>query len=277
MTGRAFAGKRLETNGISLHVVDEGAGPAVMLLHGFPDSADLWRHQVPALVEAGFRVIAPDLRGFGDSGRPDAVDDYGIFNSVSDVRGIMDTLGIEKAHVVGHDMGAGVAWLLATAEPGRVDRLVAMTVGHPGTFTRATFNQMRSSWYTFFFQFAGTAEELFARDDWRLFREWLATHPEPDAVIEAMSRPGAFTAGLNWYRANVRPEVWGIEIPYPEISAPTLGMWATRDAFLGEEQMVDSVQYCTGEWRYERIDAGHWIQLDRPEELNALLLEFLRG
>jgi pimeloyl-ACP methyl ester carboxylesterase len=275
---RALTGKRIETNGLTLNVVDEGRGPAVVLLHGFPDSADLWRHQMPALVQAGFRVVAPDMRGFGDSDRPPSVDDYVIFNAIADVRGIMDALGIERAHVVGHDYGAVVAWLLAAGEPSRVERLAALSLGHPGTFTRPLISQLKRSWYTFMFQFAGVAENLLSRDEWRLMRDWAAGSPDVERYLEDLSRPGALTAGLNWYRANTPPEIWGIDFPYPEIAAPTLGIWSSRDSLLGEEQMIDSVQYLTGPWRYERFDdVGHWIPIEEPERLNALLLEFLRA
>ncbi len=278
MTSRALPAKRIEANGLVHHVVDAGEGPAVLLLHGFPDSADLWRNQVPVLVEAGYRVVAPDLRGFGDTDRPETVDDYLIFNAVADVRAIAAALGIERAHVVGHDFGAGVAWVTAIANGGFIDKLVAISVGHPAAFTRATLPQLRSSWYTFMFQFAGTAEALLEKDNWAVFRAWMDDHPDPDGVIASMSRPGALTAALGYYRANTRPEMWGADLPFPPVEAPTLGIWGEGDPFLTEEQMLDSVVSVAGSWRYERIpDAGHWIPLRRPAELNALLLEFLRG
>lgn len=278
MTERALAGQRVEVNGLSLFVVDEGAGEPVILLHGFPDSADLWRHQVPALLGGGFRVIAPDLRGFGDSDKPEKIDDYVIFNALADLRALMDALGVERAHVVGHDFGAGIAWLMGSVEPARVNKLAVLSVGHPGAISRPLFKQMQLSWYTFFFQFAGTAEAALAKDDWSLFRAWLASSPDMDRSIEAMSRPGALTAGLSWYRANMRPEIWGTEIPFPEVPVATMGIWSSGDFALTEEQMTDSVQYCSGPWRYERIEgAGHWMQLDKPAEINALLLDFLRG
>ena len=278
MTERALPGKMIEANGLKHFVVDQGDGPPVVLLHGFPDSADMWRNQVPALVDAGFRVIAPDLRGFGDTDMPVGVDNYVIFNAIADVRAIMDSLGIERAHVVGHDFGAGLAWIMATAQPELEDKLVVLTVGHPGTFTRPVFKQMQMSWYSFFFQFEGIAETILERDDWSLLREWLASSPDIERALEWMKRPGALTAGLSWYRANFRPEVWGIEIPYPEVSAPTMGIWPTEDFALSEEQMTDSVQFCSGPWRYERIEgAGHWVMLEKPHEVNALLLDFLKS
>ena len=275
---RALDGQRLEANGLSHYVVDHGEGPVVVLLHGFPDSADLWRHQVPALVDAGYRVIAPDLRGFGDSDKPVGVDNYVMFNAVADVRAILDALGVSRASIVGHDFGAGVAWLFASTEPGLSERLVVVSVGHPGAFTRARFKQMQMSWYSFLFQYEGLAEDLLAKDGWSLFREWLASSPDVDRALEAMADRAALTAGLSWYRANMTPQIWGIDIPFPEIAVPTLGVWGSADFALGEEQMTDSVQFLTGPWRYERFDgAGHWLMLERPEEFNALLLGFLRS
>lgn len=277
MAERAFPGKRVEANGLTFHVVDEGDGPAVVLLHGFPDTADLWRYQVRALVDAGRRVVAPDLRGFGDSDRPGSVDDYFLFNGVADVRGILDALGIERASVVGHDFGAGVAWALAIAEAERVERMVAISVGHPAVFTRPSFDQLRRSWYTFVFQFPGVAEELFSRDDFQLLREWAGRHPDIDASIERFREPGAFTAALSWYRANLRPEIWSVDVPFPAAEVPVLGIWGAQDPYLSEAQVTNSAELVP-DWRYERIEgAGHWIQLDRPDELNALLLDFLKG
>jgi pimeloyl-ACP methyl ester carboxylesterase len=278
MSERAFEGKRIEANGLSHFVVDQGSGPAVVLLHGFPDSADMWRHQIPALVTAGYRVIAPDLRGFGNSDKPVGPDNYVIFNAVADVSGIIDALGIDRARLVGHDFGAGVAWMFTSAEPDRVERLVVVNVGHPGAFTRARYKQMQLSWYSFLFQYEGLAEDLLAKDGWSLFREWLASSPDIERSLAAMADRASLTAGLSWYRANMTPQIWGVDIPFPEIATPTMGVWGSADFALGEEQMTDSVQYLTGSWRYERMDgAGHWLMLERPEAFNALLIDFLKG
>jgi len=278
MIQRTLPGRTIVANGLTHFVVDQGEGPAVVLLHGFPDSADEWRFQVPALVDAGFRAIAPDLRGFGRSDKPVGVDNYVIFNAVADVGAIMSELGVERASVVGHDFGAGVAWMFATAEPARVEKLAVVSVGHPGAFTRATFKQMQLSWYSFLFQNEGVAEDLLAKDGWSLFREWLASSPDIDRSLEAMADRASLTAGLSWYRANMTPQIWGVDIPFPEIAVPTMGIWGSTDFALGEEQMTDSVQYLTGPWRYERIEgAGHWVGLERPDELNALLLDFFRA
>jgi len=269
--------RRMKGDGVTLAVLDEGEGRPVVLLHGFPDSSALWRHQVPALVEAGMRVIAPDLRGFGESDKPEAVEEYAITRSIADVVAVLDALGIEHAHVVGHDWGAGLAWALAAFVPARVERLVAMSVGHPNTLRDRTIEQREKAWYQLLFQFTGVAEELLMRDDWKLFREFSRGDGDLDRYIADLSRPGALTAGLNWYRANAGPQrELESRPPVPAVAAPTLGLWSSGDNYLTEDRMLGSAEHVTGAWRYERIEnASHWMQLDAPERINELLLEFL--
>jgi len=269
--------RRITGDGVTLAVLDEGEGQPVVLLHGFPDSSYLWRRQVPVLVDAGMRVIAPDLRGFGESDRPAAVEDYALTRSVADVVAVLDALEVERAHVVGHDWGAGVAWVLAAVVPERVERLVALSVGHPNTQRERTIEQREKAWYQLLFQFEGVAEDLLMRDDWKLFREFSRGDGDLERHLADLSRPGALTAGLNWYRANARPER---ELEprrrLPAVAAPTLGIWSSGDNYLTEDRMLGSADHVTGPWRYERIEkASHWVQLDAPERVNDLLLEFL--
>jgi pimeloyl-ACP methyl ester carboxylesterase len=268
--------RRIPGDGIELDVLDEGEGAPVLLVHGFPDSAHLWRAQIPALTGAGLRAIAPDMRGFGASDKPEAVDAYGLGRAVADLVAVLEALGIERARVVGHDWGAAVAWLLAAIHPQRVERLVAMSVGHPGARTRSVADREKA-WYQLLFQFEGVAEELLRRDDWALLREWLRDAADTDRYIEDLARPGALTAGLNWYRANLHPaRELEPRPPIPPVAAPTLGLWSSGDHYLNEAPMVRSAEYVTGPWRYERIEgASHWMQLDAPERVNALLVEFL--
>lgn len=269
--------RRIEGDGVTLSVLDEGEGPAVLLLDGFPDSSYVWRKQVPALLGAGLRVIAPDLRGFGESDRPGSVEDYGVVHSVRDAIVILDALGIERARVVGHDFGAAVAWAFAALAPDRVDRLVAMSVGHPNTTRERTIEQREKAWYQLFFQFTDVAEGLLQRDDWTLMREILRDDGDVDRYLADLARPGALTAALNWYRANLSPQRELEGGPsLPAVAAPTLGMWSSEDNYLTEIRMIRSAEHVTGPWRYERIEgASHWLQLDRPDEVNALLVDFL--
>ena len=258
-------------------MLDEGTGPPVLLLHGFPDSSHVWRHQIPALVGAGFRAIAPDLRGFGESDRPDRVDDYRMRQIVTDVVCLLDGLGIERARVVGHDFGAAVAWVLAAGLPERVERLVAMSVGNPNTHRARSIEQRQRSWYMLLFQFNEVAEQLVTRDDWKLFREFLDGAGDVERYLRDLSRPGALTAALNWYRANLAPDLeLKPESPLPPIALPTLGLWSSGDCYLTEDRMLASAEHVAGPWRYVRVEeASHWMQLDAPEQINELLLEFL--
>jgi pimeloyl-ACP methyl ester carboxylesterase len=272
---------RIGVDNIELEVqveepADRPEAPAVLLLHGWPDSHRLWRHQVPALTAGGFRTIAPDLRGFGASDRPEDVAAYGLANILGDIVGVLDHLRIERAHVVGHDWGAAVAWALAALLPDRVDRLVALSVGHPAAFRAAGLAQHEKSWYMLLFQFEGIAERWLSDDDYANFRSW-SRHPDADAVISELSRPGALTASLNWYRANLPPSALvepALEVP--PVTRPTMGLWSKDDMALIEDNVTGSAAHVTGEWRYERIDgAGHWIPLEAADELTGLLLDFL--
>ncbi len=271
---------RIATNGIALNVVDTGSGPAILLLHGFPDSAALWRHQIPALIDAGYRVIAPDLRGFGESDRPEGVANYAMPTLVGDVLGVLDALGVAHAAVVGHDWGAALGWAMAALATDRVDRLAALSVGHPSGYLTDAIRQRELSWYMLFFQFVDVAEEALARDDWALLRSWLREASDLERYLADLGRPGALTAALNWYRANVTPEAFGRPnpLPLPPAGCPVLGLWSSGDHFCGEAQMLTSHQRVRGSWRYERIEgASHWIPLDAPGQLSELLIEFLRS
>ena len=268
--------RRVAADGVTLAVLDEGEGPPVVLLHGFPDSSRLWRGQIPVLVDAGLRVIAPDLRGFGESDKSEGVDAYRVRHSVADVVAILDQLGIERARVVGHDWGAGVAWALAAFVPARVDRLVVMSVGHPNALREPTVEQREKGWYQLLFQFPAS-EELVRRDDWKLFREVLRGEGDVERYVADLARPGALTAALNWYRANASPaQELERTRPFPTVAAPTMGLWSSGDHYLTEDGMLRSAAHVTGPWRYERIEgASHWLQLDAPDQVNKLLLDFL--
>jgi pimeloyl-ACP methyl ester carboxylesterase len=267
---------RVEVNGVGIEFEVTGDGRPVVLLHGFPDSGRLWRHQVPALVGAGFRVIVPDLRGYGASDKPTDVDAYAIPFIAGDVLGVFDHLGIERAHIVGHDWGAALAWAIASLVPDRVDHLVALSVGHPAAFRAAGFEQNEKSWYMLLFQFEGIAEQWLSADDWANMRAW-SRHPDASDVIAELEKSASLTPALAWYRANVPPAaLFGPGLELPPVQAPTMGIWSSGDFALLESQMKGSSTHVAGPWRYEQIDGpGHWMQLEQPEAVNALLLDFL--
>lgn len=274
--------------GVRLNVALAGdpAGPAVLLLHGFPDSWQLWRHQIAALAGRGYRVVAPDLRGFGRSDRPSATEAYAQQHLLGDITGILDAEGVERCAVVGHDWGAVLAWRLAREAPERVAHLTAVSVGHPAAGRAAGIAQLRRSWYVLWFLFPGAAERVLPADDWRFFREWgwagtaPGSDPDLDRQVADLGRPGALTAGLNWYRANNDPARIGARPPGgpppPRIACPVLGVWSSEDPFLTEEQMTGSARHVDGPWRYERFDGvDHWVPVHAADRLSALLLDAL--
>lgn len=277
MNGATFSYRSVENNGVNLAVVDEGEGSPVVLLHGFPDSARMWRHQIPALVAAGHRVIAPDLRGFGRSDKPADVDSYGLRHAVHDLVAVTQALGVPRAHIVGHDWGAAVAWMYACLLPRRVDHLAVLSVGHPNMFLEPSLEQREKSWYMLLFQFPEVAEALLRRNSWRLFRQLHGTSPDYSQYLLDFSRPAALTAGLNWYRANRAPVLeLAPRVEIPPVLAPTLAIWSTEDTAIAEATMTGSARFVQGPWRYERVEgAGHWIALDAPDRVTELLLGFL--
>lgn len=271
---------RIDVNGTGIEVDDQGAGDgngeAVLLIHGWPDTHALWDHQVAALRAAGYRTIAPDVRGFGASDKPEGVEHYAIPFLYTDLVGVLDHLGVERVHVVGHDWGAAIAWVFGILASDRVRSLTALSVGHPAAFSRAGMAQREKSWYMLLFQFVDVAEQWLMRDGWQNFRDW-SHHPAADEVAARLANPSDLTATLNLYRANVPPEALvGAPFDAPPITVPVMGVWSDRDFALNETQMVDSAQYVSGPWRYETIaGVDHWMTLEAPERVTALLLDFL--
>jgi pimeloyl-ACP methyl ester carboxylesterase len=274
--------RTVEIEGELFPVIDTGTGPPVLLLHGFPDSRFLWRAQVAALVAAGYRAIAPDLRGFGDAPRPTDVRSYRRPFLIADVLGILDALHVTRTHLVGHDWGAALTWRLAGSYAERFDRVVALSVGAPASPGWNTVEQREKSWYFDFFLKTGLAEKELTADNWKLFREWSRGQGDQERYLRDLARPGALTAGLNWYRAaysSPAPDEESLPQlpPWKRIRNPVLGVWSDRDPFLLEPQMALSAGTVDGPWRYERVaDAGHWMMLDQPDEINRLLIDFLR-
>jgi pimeloyl-ACP methyl ester carboxylesterase len=194
---------------------------------------------------------------------------------VGDVSALLDGLGVGAAHVVGHDWGAAVAWLTATLCPDRVRTLTVISVPHP--LAPPTVRQYEMAWYQLFFQFYGVAEATIQHDDWAWLRTFSRGDGDLGQAIADLSRPGALTASLNWYRANLAPRMPGPAPQLPPVTAPTLAIWSTRDHYLDGERMQKSAAFVQGPWRYEEIaGASHWVPLDAPEKLNELLLEWLR-
>ncbi len=265
---------RLQVNGLAFNVLDEGAGEPVLLVHGFPDDHTVWRNQVPALVAAGYRVIAPDNRGCGESEMAAQTRDYVLLNLVADLVAILDALGIERVKLVGHDWGAVIAWVFAARHPERVERYAALSVGHAAAYAAGPLEQKLKGWYVLMFQLRGFAEWLIKSRNWAFFRRFTDHHPELASWTAKLGRPGRLTAGINYYRANI-----GILLKpdRSKVSVPVLGIYSDGDRYLAKAQMTDSAAYVDAPFRFELVKgAGHWLQIDAPDQVNALLLDFFQ-
>jgi pimeloyl-ACP methyl ester carboxylesterase len=262
----------VDTNGIRIHAATTGQGPVILLLHGFPDTHMVWRKQLPALAGAGFRVIAPDLRGYGRSDAPPHVLDYTLDKIRADVLGLLDGLKIDKVHLVGHDWGSIIGWQLATMAPQRIERFATLSAGHPKAIAHAGILQQLRMAYIPLFCVPGIAEGMLKAADWFALRQFTSEAGQAELWKRELGAPGRLTAALNYYRANLK-----LALPqsYPRVKVPVMGIWSDRDPALGEKQMRDSAHYVDGEFRFERIhDADHWLQLTAHERVNALLLDF---
>jgi epoxide hydrolase 4 len=287
--------RTVDLDAVRLHLVEAGSGPLVVLLHGFPEFWYSWRHQIPALADAGFRVAAPDMRGYNLSDKPRGVESYRGEALAGDVRALIEALGEDRAHVVGHDWGAQVTWETAMRHPEHVDRLAILNVPHPTRMLEGlrTPSQLRRSWYMFFFQLPGVPEAAFRRNDFAWPRKVLREDPvSPDAFreedierfVEAWSQPGAVGAMIDYYRAAFRNPaalnaLLGRGDGPPDLSvvhAPTLVIWGERDTALGSELAEPDRRWVPNLVEVERLpDASHWVQNDAPERVNELLRRFL--
>lgn len=256
----------------------DGEGDTVLLLHGWPDTSALWRGVAPRLVDAGFKVVVPDLRGCGRSSKPPEVEAYRVEHLVGDVAAIAQELCGGRTHVVGHDWGANLAWVTASFLPGTVDRLVAMSVGHPTSFRSAGIAQQVRSWYVLLFEHEGIAETWLTQNDSAAMREWLG-HPDVDAVVRTIAATGSLSTHLNWYRATFTAASFVAPPPrIPPILAPTLGIWSTGDLALTEGQMTGSAPFCEAGFEYVRLEGpGHWFPLEDPRTAADLVAGFLGG
>lgn len=265
--------RSVSVDGATLNVLEAGQGPAVLLIHGFPDDHQVWRKQIPALVAAGYKVIAPDTRGCGESSLPGATSDYHLSKLTQDLDTLLTELGHKKVHVIGHDWGSIIGWFFTMNYPHRVNSYTAMSVGHPLAYAQGGLAQKIKGWYTAAFQLRKVAEFLMRTGNWFAIRQFVGQAEETPRWIEKLQRPGRLTAGLNYYRANV-----SLILPrkYPDIHVPVMGIYSDGDRFLSESQMKNSGQIVKGPWRYEKVvGASHWFQIEKPEETSALLVSFL--
>ncbi|GAB7110151.1 alpha/beta hydrolase [Streptomyces phaeofaciens JCM 4814] len=251
-------------------------GRPVLLLHGFPQTRLAWRRQIVALAEHGYRVVAPDQRGYSPGVRPERPEDYGIGALADDVVAITEELGWTTFDLVGHDWGGAVAWWTAEAHPGRVRTLTVVSTPHPGALAhalRTDEDQRERSRYMIDWRETPATEDAMLADDAQLLRTLYADkvpRTSVDAYLRHLSRPGALTAALNWYRSG-RPER-----AIGAIGVPTLYVWSTEDTAFGPAAAQATGRWVDGSYRFEILQgAGHWIPEEAPEALNRLLLGHL--
>lgn len=273
----------INLNGSQYHVRDSVSGEeTVLLLHGMPDDGMMWQRQITALTEAGYRVLCPDMLGYGLTDKPEETERYKTTAVVNDLVTLLDSLGLDKIHLIGHDWGAVTGWDFAIALPNRLKSYVAMTVGHPVAWFEDSFKfeRMRWNWYVLF-HLDPRAPETYREGKGRLLQEVLQSHPDKERVVERLLKPGVLEAMLNWDKANSLTEAIiamarGDFNELPPVTVPTFGISGVKDPFMWESQMHHSNRFVAAEWRYESLaDAGHWLMLEQPEKINHLLLDWL--
>jgi pimeloyl-ACP methyl ester carboxylesterase len=266
-----------------LHYVEAGQGPLVVLLHGFPEFWYGWREQIAPLAAAGFRVVAPDTRGYNLSSKPDGVAAYDVGLLADDIKGLIHERGAETAMVAGHDWGGSIAWALAMNHPEVVDRLAILNAAHPRKLSQGLHHpdQLRKSWYFFFFALPDLPETVVHANHWHFFRHFLRdarppfTPEQTDRYVEAWSQPGASIGMINYYRSSVRQNQKKAEAALRPLKAPTLVIWGERDGYLGPELAEPEHDDVPNLARVERLpDASHWVHHDEAERVTQLLIDF---
>ena len=277
--------KAIPAGGVELHAVTAGPaeGRLLILLHGFPEFWYAWREVIAPLAEAGFRVVAPDQRGYGRSGKPEGVESYALDRLAADVVAIADACGAPEFDVVGHDFGGIVAWWAVLKHPGRVRRLIVLNAPHPVAgrrFAKRHWRQLLRSWYIFFFQIPGLPERVLSLGKYALLRLAMTQSAPPhlftDAELrryrKAWSEPGALTAMLNWYRAFRRFRAGATDLI---VRQPTLILWGDRDLYLDFRLAKASLRFCENGRIYRVEGASHWLHHEGPELVAEEIIGFL--
>lgn len=285
----ALSSHTRSVDGVRLHYVCAGSpeGPPVLLLHGFPEYWYGWRGQIPALAEAGYRVLALDQRGYNLSDKPQRVSDYRLGFLARDVVQLIEALDLPPVFLVGHDWGGVVAWRVLERYPQYVRRAAVLNAPHPAVMAdlvRSSFRQLRKSWYILFFQLPGLPERVLRARQFAALQRVLRATAGENAFTEvdmqryrqAWSQPGALKAMLNWYRAAFRSAAGAAGgMDRQTIQTPVHILWGARDAALVPELARLSARRCAqAELTYFK-QASHWVQHDQPQQVNQALLSFL--
>jgi pimeloyl-ACP methyl ester carboxylesterase len=279
----------IQTRGLRFEVATAGEGDKLaLLLHGFPECAYSWRNQIPLLVSLGYRVWAPNMRGYGRTDKPVGVKNYALELLESDVTDLIDASGAKSVLLIGHDWGGMVAWSYAMNGTRPIERLVVLNCPHPVNFFKGLRSaaQLKRSWYIGLFQLPWLPEKLisYKRAAWleRVVRGW-AVHQDQfsDADIDVIRNnaliPGALTGMINYYRASGRALLKGEQRHTSKIRVPSLLIWGERDLALGKELTYGTDRYVTDLTVRYIPDASHWVQQDTPEAVNRELAAFLGG
>jgi pimeloyl-ACP methyl ester carboxylesterase len=280
-----------QIGGVRLHYAQKGSGEKlVVLLHGFPECWYSWRHQLMSLGEH-FTVVAPDMRGYNLSDKPERVEDYSVDVLVDDVTGLIRHFGRDEAAVIGHDWGAGVAWAVALKHPEYVSRLAALQVPPPAVWREnMSLKQALRSWYMLLFQIPRLPEWLISRNDFasldKMFKDTVmrpGTITQTDIAVykKALREPGALTAAINYYRANVfnlfiRRRANRKQAEEEAVRVPTLFIFGERDHAIVPETVRGVGRYIDAPYHEVRLaTAGHWVQQEAHAEVTAALQSFL--
>lgn len=281
----AFRESSVVANGVRLHYATAGRGPLVLLLHGFPERWFSWRAQIPAIAAAGYRVVAPDLRGYGLSDRP--ASGYEITNLAQDVASLVVALGEESAAVIGHDWGAAITWEAVSRFPARVSRYAVLDCPHPEVLHRATLRslgQFRRSAYMLFFSVPWLPEHLIARDGGRAVERIFRRNAlDPSRFTrevlrpfrESAATPAAVRPMMAYYRSVVREALGPGLAPYPVIERPGLLLWAENDPVFPTGLVAPHTRVARN-LRIRKVPrCGHFVQQEQPEVVSRLLTEWL--
>lgn len=280
----------VQNGDVKLHYYASGPvdGEPVLLYHGFPQFSYMWRFHLPKLAEQGYRVVAPDLRGYAQSDRPQGLEAYRSRPLLEDIGAFYKTFGWQSANIVGHDWGGAISWLFGIFYPQLVKRLTIIDVPHPSAFRAAlqTPAQIRKSWYIWFFQFEGVAEQVFSDTaelmDFLMFRTARPdTFSDEDRRIylENMAQPGAFESALNYYRTGTSPAnvYTGEQSNFPPLPMPVMLLYGNRDFAFTHEIWQEHAQYCSGPFRKIELEGtSHWAIEEEPEKTYAYILEHLK-
>lgn len=275
----------ITTNNIKLHYVSQGKGKLMLLLHGFPEFWYSWRNQI-AEFKTDYHVVAPDLRGYNLSDKPQGLKAYDMSELVADIKGIITGLGYDDCILVAHDWGGAIAWNFAYAYPQMVEKLIVLNIPHPTLFTKGlkTLQQLRKSWYMFVFQLPWLPEFLFQLNDYQAIKnafmdmaiDKTAFKPEDlQAYRDAAAQPGALTATINYYRQGFSSLFRDQQPEYGTLQVPTLIIWGESDTALGKELTYGTENYVS-DWQIKYIpNCSHWVQQEQPELVNRYIREFL--